>query len=111
MAPVLGPAEREQAVAQILGHPAVLDASLEQHGRTVTLRLTVSAATTLTSARQLGDDFLRFVEEVAPVTAASCEDIATDQYDYIVSVRHPSEVAVAVGGRPADTPRITWRSR
>ncbi len=108
--PVLGHAEREQALAQVLGHPAVLGATIDQNGPTVTLMLTVPVATTLTTARQLGNDFLRFVEQLGPMTSASHEDIEGGHYDYIVSVRTPTEAEVAIGGRPTDSPSITWRS-
>ena len=107
--PVLGHAGREQALAQILGHTAVLDATIDQNGPTVTLMLTVPVATTRTTARQLGNDFLRFVEKLGPTTSATPEDIEGRHYDYIVSVRTPTEAEVAIGGRPIDSPSITWR--
>ena len=106
---VLGQAERELALAQIVGHPAVLDAAINQHGPTVMLALTVSAATTPMAAHQLGHDFLRFVEQLGP--SASPEQVDSGQYDYIITVVTPTEAELALGGRPANAPRVTWRSR
>ena len=46
MPPVLSHAEREQALAQILGHPAVLDATFDQNGPTVVQRQSFFRSTT-----------------------------------------------------------------
>ena len=107
--PVLGQAERQLARAQIVGHPGVLNAAINQHGPTVTLALTVPAATTATAAHRLGLDFLRFVEQLRP--SGSPEQVDSGQYDYIITVLTPTEAELARGGRPANAPRVTWRSR
>ncbi len=48
--PMLNDAERERALAQIQGHRTVLEATIEQRGRTVALELVVPPSTSSTSA-------------------------------------------------------------
>ncbi len=106
--PLLSPAEREQALAQIQGHPTVLDATFEQRGRTVALVLVVPATTPVATARQLGDDFVRMVTTLASPALAPGADISAGDYDYIIGVRDPTDAEIAVGGKPTASPRVTW---
>ena len=105
---LLSPADREQALAQIQGHPAVLAATFEQRGRTVVLALVVPATMPVATAHQLGDDFVRMVTTLAPTTPVSGADISAGDYDYIIGVRTPTDTEIAVGGQPTGSPRITW---
>ena len=108
--PLLRHAEREQALAQITGHPTVMDATLHQRGRTVTLELVVPATTPVATARQVGDDFVQMataLASAAPAPGAGIRIRASD-YDYIIGVRTPTDAKVAVGAKTTGSPRITW---
>ena len=105
---LLSNVEREQALAQMQGHPTVLAATIEQRGRTVALALVVPPSTPVETARELGDDFLRMVRTLVPATPVPGGDIRPGDYDYIIGVRTPTETELAVGGRPTTSPRITW---
>ena len=105
---LLSPADREQALAQIQGHPAVLAATFEQRGRTVVLALVVPATMPVATARQLGVDFVRMVTTLAPATPAPGADISAGDYDYIIGVGTPTDTEIAVGGKPTGSPRIAW---
>ena len=105
---VLSRAGREQALAQIQGHPTVLAATIEQRGRTVALALVVPASTPVATARQLGDDFVRMVTTLAPTTPAPGADSNAGDYDYIIGVRTPTDVEITVGGKPSASRRISW---
>ena len=107
--PLLTRAEREQALAQITGHPTVMDATFEQRGRTVALALVVPATTPVATARQVGDDFVHMVTTLAssaPAPGAGIKIKAAD-YDYIIGVRTPTNVKIAVGAKTTGSPHIT----
>ena len=97
--PVLTSTQEAAALEDMRAHIGVIDASLRQRGRTVTLSLVVSAETEPQAARAIGE---RFVRLVGRRSAAG-----PDAFDYVVSVRSPDAV-IAHGGKPTTDPLVRW---
>lgn len=97
--PVLTSTQEAAALEDMRADAGVLDATLRQRGRTVTLSLLVPADTELRTARAVGE---RFVRLVGRQSAAG-----PDAFDYVVSVRSPDAV-IAHGGKPTSDPLVRW---
>ncbi len=97
--PVLTSTQEVSVLEDMRAQADVLDATLRQRGRTVTLSLVVPAETELRAARAAGE---RFVRLVGRRSAAG-----PDAFDYVVSVRSPDAV-IARGGKPTTDPLVRW---
>ena len=97
--PVLTSTQEAAVLEDMRANIGVVDASLRQRGRTVTLSLVVSAETEPRAAREMGE---RFVRLVGRRSAAG-----PDAFDYVVSVRSPDAV-IAHGGKPTSDPLVRW---
>ena len=97
--PVLGSTQEAAVLEDMRADAGVLDATLRQRGRTVTLSLVVPAETELRAARAAGE---RFVRLVGRRSAAG-----PDAFDYVVSVRSPDAV-IATGAKPTTDPLVRW---
>ena len=97
--PVLASTQEAAVLQDMRADAGVLDATLRQRGRTVTLSLVVPAETELRAARAAGE---RFVRLVGRRSAAG-----PDAFDYVVSVRSPDAV-IATGGKPTTDPLVRW---
>jgi hypothetical protein len=97
--PVLTSTQEVAVLDDMRADAGVLDASLRQRGRTVTLSLLVPAETEPRAARAAGE---RFVRLVGRRSAAG-----PDAFDYVVSVRSPDAV-IASGGKPTSDPLVRW---
>ena len=98
-APVLASTQEAAVLDDMRADAGVLDATLRQRGRTVTLSLVVPADTGLRAARAAGE---RFVRLVGRRSAAG-----PDAFDYVVSVRSP-DALIATGGKPTTDPLVRW---
>ena len=97
--PVLASTQEAAVLEDMRADAGVLDATLRQRGRTVTLSLVVPTETGLQDARAAGE---RFVRLVGRQSAAG-----PDAFDYVVSVRSPDAV-IATGGKPTTDPLVRW---
>ncbi len=97
--PVLTSTQEAAVLDDMRADAGVLDATLRQRGRTVSLSLVVPAETEPRAARATGE---RFVRLVGRRSAAG-----PDAFDYVVSVRSPDAV-IARGGKPTTDPLVRW---
>ena len=97
--PVLTSTQEAAVLEDMRAGGGVIDATLRQRGRTVTLSLVVPAETERRTALDIGE---RFVRLVGRRSAAG-----PDAFDYVVSVRSP-EALIARGGKPTSDPLVRW---
>lgn len=106
--PVLTPGEASIALAGISTSEAVLDANIDQRGRTVALSLTVRADTGPAAARALGEEFVRLVKTMAATEPPPGDDLGTGAFDYVVHIRAPGQRLLARGGKATTDRTIRW---
>jgi hypothetical protein len=86
----------------------VLDAGIDQRGRTVALSLTVTAETPPGAARALGDDFVRLVKTIAATEPTPGDDLGPGDFDYVVHISTPTNALVARGGKSTSARAMNW---
>lgn len=106
--PLLTPDETSFALTVVTNSHAVLDASIDQRGRTVALSLTVTTATPAGAARALGDDFVRLVKTIAATEPTPGDDLGPGDFDYVVHISTPTNALVARGGKSTSARAMNW---
>jgi hypothetical protein len=106
--PILTPGEASIALAGVSISDSVINADIDQRGRTVALSLTVRADTRPTAARALGEEFVRLVKTMAASEPAPGDDLGTGAFDYVVHIRTPSNGLLARGGKSTADRTIHW---
>ncbi len=97
--PVLTSTQELAVLDDMQANTGVIEATLRQRGRTVTLSLLVPAETGPQAARAIGERFVRLVGRRSA--------LGPDAFDYVVSVRSPDAVIVR-GGKPTNDPLVRW---
>lgn len=105
---VLTHGEASIALAGVSASEAVIDADIDQRGRTVALSLTVRADTGPTAARALGEKFVRLVKTMATTEPAPGDDLGTGAFDYVVHIRTPGNGLLARGGKSTADHTLRW---
>ena len=95
------------AIASIKQYPEIIEATIIQRDRGLSLVLVVSDATTEHYAKHLGNNFVRMVKTFSGDNPPGPE-IGVGIYDYLVEVYHPGEVVVVEGSKIRTEDRITW---
>ncbi len=107
--PLLTASEETLATHGMTADDTVLDAGIDQYrGRTVVLSLVVAPATSPTTARELGERFVRLVKTLAPGEPVPGVEIGAGVFDYIVQVTTPSDVLIAQGGKASEHRTLQW---
>ena len=106
--PLLTPNETSLALTGVTNSHDVLDASIDQRGRTVALSLTVTAETPPGAARALGDDFVRLVKTIAATEPTPGDDLGPGDFDYVVRISTPTNALLARGGKSTSARAMNW---
>jgi len=106
--PLLTPDETSFALTGVTNSHSVLDASIDQRGRTVALSLTVTAETPPGAARALGDDFVRLVKTIAATEPTPGDDLGPGDFDYVVHISTPTNARLARGGKSTSDRAMNW---
>jgi len=106
--PVLTRGEASIALADVSISDSVINADIDQRGRTVALSLTVRADTPPTAAHALGEKFVRLVKTMAATEPTPGDDLGTGAFDYVVHIRTPSNGLLARGGKSTADRTIHW---
>ena len=87
--------------------PGVLEASISQDGKRLSLGLVVRPETTQDRAQELGDNFLRLVKTFGP-EALPGKEIGSGTFDYAITVAYADGTTIANGAKEPNSTRITW---
>ena len=85
----------------------MLDAAVNQQGRTLSLALIVAPGTSEGEAKEAGDRFVRLVKTFSQDTPPGNE-VGAGIYDYLIGVYHPGQVEVALGAKASIARSIRW---
>ena len=94
-------------IASVKQYPGVLDAAISQRGDQMSLVLIVHSATNESSARLLGDNFVRLYKSLSDDEPPG-SSIGRGKYDYLIGVYYPNEKKVAQGAKSRASDRISW---
>jgi hypothetical protein len=106
--PELSEAIKGAATASIGAYIEVVDASIAQDGRELTLDLTVVSGRSEEQVRELGASFVRMVKLIGPEEPPDAQ-IGAGVYDYIVRVRDEGEQILASGAKPWKSADMSWQ--
>ena len=106
--PILTQGEKARALATTRAGGLVLDAAMQQRGRTVALSLIVPPDMPPDTAHLLGERFVRLVKTLATSEPDPEGDIGPGDYDYIVSIHSPAHAMIARGGKATADTQIHW---
>jgi hypothetical protein len=101
-------AQETVAVAGITGNGEVVDAAISQAGSSVSLVIVVNRATSVSRAKELGDNFVRLVKSTGPDDPPGRE-IGSGSFDYLITIAYPDERTVAQGAKARGAGRISWQ--
>ena len=96
-----------EIVDQIKIYPEVRDAAITREGNQVSLVLVVGSATSITRAKELGENFVRMYKTFSDDDAPG-SSIGTGKYDYVIGVYTPSEKPIVKGAKSRVASRISW---
>ena len=95
------------AISQITQYEGVVDTTIEQEGRDVSLVIVVDYETSEEYAKQLGNTLIRLIkkssEDKIPLT-----QIGPGIYNYYVSVIDPNKERIIFGAKVTTAWHITW---
>ena len=116
--PVLTASQRALVIEDMRAGAEVIDAGVSQRGRTVALSLVMPAGTEAGAAREMGERFGRLVSrrsgaDPAPRAGATAgpdgdAEPGPGAFDYVVSVRSPTDDVIARGGKATTERRVRW---
>ena len=105
--PEIAEAIKGAAVASIGAYVEVVDASIVQEGRELSLDLTVVSGRSQEQARELGASFVRMVKLMGPEEPPEAQ-IGAGLYDYVVLVRDEGRQILASGTKSRKNADMTW---
>jgi len=106
--PILSADEESLALASVRAGSQVIDADIEQRGRTVALSLVVPDGTSPGTARALGTRFVLLVKTFSSAEPDPDDEVGAGGYDYVVRVSSPAESPIASGGKKTSDTSINW---
>jgi len=106
--PVLSASAAEDACSAVRAENLVLEAALQQRGRTVALSLVVSADTPPDTARALGERFVGLVKTAALAEPDPGAEIGAGEFDYIINVSSSTDGLIARGRKTTVETQLRW---
>ena len=85
----------------------VVDATITQDRRRLTLLLVVKASTNESHSKQLGESFVRILKTLSQDDAPG-KSVGRGTYDYVVYVYFPNAELVVLGAKSRVSDRIRW---
>ena len=95
------------AVATIKENSGVVDAAINQDGKTVSLVIIVGYATNERWAKEVGENFVRLVKSLSQDSQPG-KMIGRGMYDYLIGVYYPDQERMALGAKARNADRISW---
>lgn len=95
-------------MSSMMGYSGVVDASITQDGREISMVLIDRYATDIAYAGQLADSFVRMTKTLLQDGAPPGKDIGTGEYDYVIGVYYPDQDQIGLGAKSRGSSRITW---
>ena len=106
--PMLSASAAEDATTAALAESLVLEANVQQRGRTVVLSLVVAADTPPDTARALGQRFVGLVKTAAPAEPNPSDEIGAGEFDYIIHISSPTDGLIARGRKTTVETQLRW---
>ena len=107
--PLITEAQKEKSIKTIMDSGEVINATISQEGRVVSLAIIADAGILGMDAVSLARSFVRAVKIFSPDIYQGEEDLGIGIYDYRVTVRDAGEKGLlAAGEKPADQSNIVW---
>jgi len=114
-APTVTDLEKSWAIDQIKAYSEVLDAAIAQDGYTLSLAITVPAATSEARAKELGEFFVRSTKNFALLESDEKQkepvpgkEIGEGIFDYLITVASPDGTIIVQGAKAKNAIHITW---
>ena len=107
--PMLSASAAEDATTAARAESLVLEANVQQRGRTVVLSLVVAADTPPDTARALGQRFVGLVKTAAPAEPNPSDEIGAGEFDYIIHISSPTDELIARGRKTTVETQLRWQ--
>ena len=109
IAPMVPYSVRDFAVKRMSMDREVLESKIIQDGREVSLVLVIDCPSAETTAKSLGNKFLRAVKRFGPDQTPTRKEIGTGDFDYLINLSCGDGSNVAQGGKVSNASEITWQ--
>ena len=105
--PKLSEETKSDAIDFIMGESLVRDAAITQDGSKLTLVVIVNAAATEGYAKEVGENFVRYLKATGPDENPG-KEVGSGIYDYLIGIYTPTEAVIAEGAKVDIARKISW---
>jgi hypothetical protein len=107
-APMLPDSVRDYVLKNIMMNREVLESKIVQDGMEVSPVLIIDCAASETTAKSLGNKFLRAVKRFGPDQTPTRKEIGAGDFDYLIGVSCGDGSNIIQRAKASDSSEITW---